>query len=137
MSRKGFWHGVLVGAIVTGLLVAVALFVVARVRWPAAALYGLRGRQFGVNPHGWFAPRMPGHWLGFGAMLCGPLLLLAGALVVGALLGRRWHSRRQAKLAPSAEQPSAVEPGVTEVNEPPADAGQGENNSQATGSIPE
>jgi hypothetical protein len=139
MSKRGFWLGLLVGAVITGLLVATAMFVMMRFRWPAAAgIYGLRGRQFGVNPRGWFLPRMPGRGFGFGAMLCGPLLLLAGALVLGALLGKHWHSRRQAREVQSRGQTPAVESSVKAdeppaepvasqvVPQPPAEAGSGE-----------
>jgi hypothetical protein len=125
MSRRDFWLGLLVGAVITGLLVATAMFVVMRVRWPAAPIYGLRGRQFGVNPRGWVYPHMPGRWFGFGAMLCGPVLLLAGAVMLGVLFGRHWHSRRQDEVQ-SGGQPSPVEKTVEAEHEPPAEAGESE-----------
>jgi hypothetical protein len=142
MSRRGFWLGLLVGAIVMGLLVATAMFVIVRFRSPAAAgIYGLRGRQFGVNPRGWFYPRMPGRRFGFGALLCGPgLLLILGALVLAAVFGRHWHHHpwdrdgrcceRQppsvSKAAEAEQEPPARSEAVDAAPEPPAEAGQGE-----------
>ena len=133
MSRRGFWFGLLVGIIVMGLLAATAAVVIGRFRWPAAGIGGLRGRQFGVNPRGWFDPRMPGRWLGFGAMLCGPLLL-AGALVLGALLGRHWYSRRQGKAVQSGEQAPSLEESVAAEQKPAAEAVQNEARDQTSGS---
>ena len=126
MSRRSFWLGLLVGAVITGLLVATAMFVMMRLRFPAAAVYGLRGRHFGANPRGWFYPRMPGRWFGFGAMLCGPLLLLAIAVAAGALLGRHWHAERYDAGVKSGARPQPVEASVKPADQPPADAGQSE-----------
>jgi hypothetical protein len=127
MSKRGFWLGLVVGAVITGLLVAVAMFVVLRFRLPATAVYGLRGRQFGVNPRGLGYPRLPGRSFGFGAMLCGPLLLLAGAVVLGALLGRHWHMRRHDRDASCCGgQPSSVGKGAEVAPQPPAEAVQRE-----------
>ena len=134
MSRRGFWFGLLAGMIVMGLLAATVAVVIGHYRWPAAGLGTLRGRPFGVNPRGWFNPRMPGRWLGFGAMLCGPLVLLAGALLLGALLYRYWNSRRQGKPVQSGEQAPSLEESVAAAAQPPAEAGQGTVREEAPGS---
>jgi hypothetical protein len=131
MSKRGFWLGLLVGGVITGLLLATVMFVVVRGRWPMASMYGLRGRQFRVNPRGWFYPRMPGRWFGLGTRLCGPILLLAGALVLGALLGKHWPSHRQDKEVQSGGQPSPVEKRVEAEHRPPAEAVQSEAKSES------
>jgi hypothetical protein len=134
MSRRGFWLGLLVGAVITGLLVATVMFVIVRFRWPAAAVYGLRGRQFGVLPRARIYPRLPSRSLGAAALLCGPLLLLAGALVVGLVLGRYWHSSRQDKVQPGV-QASSVSTTAKAAGEAPTDTLPGHASSNPTAGV--
>jgi hypothetical protein len=131
VSRKGFWLGLLVGMIVMGLLAATAMFVIVRFRWPVADTYALRGRQFGIGPRSWFHPGLPGRSLGFGAMLCGPgLLLVLGALVLLAVFGRHWHHHRWDGEGRCCErQPSPLGKAAEAEHEPPAQAGPGEGQS--------
>ena len=123
MFRRNFWLGLLVGMIVMGLLAGTALLLFVRFRGSELGVYGLRGRPFGISPRGWFYPRTLGRWHGFGALLCGPVLLLAGVLVLGVLFGRRWHRRASQPVSPAPQPPSVSkaaepEPEVSVASEP-------------------
>jgi hypothetical protein len=138
MSRRGFWLGLVVGMIVMGLLAGTAMFAFVRFRGSAEGIYGLRGRQFGISPRGGFYPGMPGRWHGFGAMLCGPVLLIAGALVLAAVLGRHWHHHHHDGAASCCGgQPSPVDKAVRVESAPSAEAEQSEAKDQVPGSTAE
>jgi len=121
MSRKGFWFGVLVGAIVMGLLAATVGFALMRFRGSAVGIYGLREREFGINPRGWFHPGMPGRWHVSGLWLCG-LPLFAGALVLAAILTWLWRRRHRQEVPSRSEPTPVVAEGVKAA--PPADVAQ-------------